>query len=244
MAPIQVPAANISTGCARQFYHPTPYTTWPCQLSWSSHHCRLESTSRHWTIAEIWTNISRNEPSHRCRKDYSPPLQSPFLVSTHLDHLVPSPAFQQCTTHSKANSGTKRPSSMPVGNPRPTNPGVGGDENGILGCLEQPVGQLLGTTLDTQSVKRCFADFKSTGNKLPAPRNSFDSLTGSFAIMCPQRYACDKWMMGDRGLTERYSHLVEWTSMSMADSDWKSYILPFHPISSPISIHRLFNLSI
>lgn len=93
MAPIQVPAANISAGCARQFYHPTPYTTWPCQLSWSSHHCRLESTSRHWTIAEVWTNISRNEPSHRCRKDYSPPLQSPFPCLNSFRPLGPEPGF-------------------------------------------------------------------------------------------------------------------------------------------------------
>lgn len=108
-APIQIPTANISAGCARQFYHPKPYTTWSCQLSWSPHHCRLEPTSRYWTIAETWINASRSEPSRCCRKDHSPPLQSPFLVSIHLDHLVPSPAFQQCTTHSKSSSGTRGP---------------------------------------------------------------------------------------------------------------------------------------
>lgn len=80
---------------------------------------------------------------------------------------------------------------MPVGKLQPTNQGVCGDENGIQGRLEQPGWQLVGTTLDAQSVNRCFADFKSVGNNSPAPQNSFDSLTGNSltgnsAILCLQ----------------------------------------------------------
>lgn len=73
-----------------------------------------------------------------------------------------------------------------VGNFQPTNPSVCGGEHSIQGRHEQPVGQLVGATLDAQSEDRCFPDSKSIRNKSPAARNLFDSLYGNFAIVCLQ----------------------------------------------------------